>query len=136
MKQEKTGRTPQATTGPADPLSKWVSIEWKELKSLKVTFNLVGEVLVKLFKEGHIDLSELSKKIKGSILKNECDGSSLPDDLKEEAKNDRAIVIKLRNNKIKVFDFEKECTLSIPIDSTFSRKFHEFAKIIIQQAAA
>ena len=136
MKQETTDRTPQAITRPADSLSKWLSIEWKELKSLKITFNLVGEVLVKLFKQGQIDLSELSKKIKGSILKNECDGSSLPIDLKEEAKNDRSIVIKLRNNKIKVFDFEKECTLSIPIESTFSRKFHEFAKIIVQQAAA
>jgi hypothetical protein len=136
MKQETTDRTPQAITRPADSLSKWLSIEWEELKSLKVTFNLVGEVLVKLFKQGQIDLSELSKKIKGSILKNECDGSSLPIDLKEEAKNDRSIVIKLRNNKIKVFDFEKECTLSIPIESTFSRKFHEFAKIIVQQAAA
>ena len=136
MKQETTDHTAQAITGPADPLSKWMSIEWEELKSLKVTFNLVGEVLVKLFKAGKIDLSELSKKIKGSILKNECDGSSLPYDLKQEAKNDRSIVIKLRNNKIKVFDFEKECTLSIPIESTFSRKFHEFAKIIVQQAAA
>lgn len=136
MKQETTDRTPQAITRPADSLSKWLSIEWEELKSLKITFNLVGEVLVKLFKQGQIDLSELSKKIKGSILKNECDGSSLPIDLKEEAKNDRSIVIKLRNNKIKVFDFEKECTLSIPIESTFSRKFHEFAKIIVQQAAA
>ena len=136
MKQETTDRTPQAITRPADSLSKWLSIEWEELKSLKVTFNLVGEVLVKLFKQGQIDLSELSKKIKGSILKNECDGSSLPYDLKQEAKNDRSIVIKLRNNKIKVFDFEKECTLSIPIESTFSRKFHEFAKIIVQQAAA
>ena len=136
MKQETTDRTPQAITRPADSLSKWLSIEWEELKSLKVTFNLVGVVLVKLFKQGQIDLSELSKKIKGSILKNECDGSSLPIDLKEEAKNDRSIVIKLRNNKIKVFDFEKECTLSIPIESTFSRKFHEFAKIIVQQAAA
>ena len=136
MKQETTDRTAQAIKEPADPLSKWMSIEWEELKSLKVTFNLVGEVLVKLFKQGQIDLSELSKKIKGSILKNECDGSSLPYDLKQEAKNDRSIVIKLRNNKIKVFDFEKECTLSIPIESTFSRKFHEFAKIIVQQAAA
>lgn len=136
MKQETTDRTPQAITRPADSLSKWLSIEWEELKSLKVTFNLVGEVLVKLFKQGQIDLSELSKKIKGSILKNECDGSSLPIDLKEEAKNDRSIVIKLRNNKIKVFDFEKECTLSIPIESTFSKKFHEFSKIIVQQAAA
>ena len=136
MKQETTDRTPQAITRPADSLSKWLSIEWEELKSLKVTFNLVGVVLVKLFKQGQIDLSELSKKIKGSILKNECDGSSLPYDLKQEAKNDRSIVIKLRNNKIKVFDVEKECTLSIPIESTVSRKVHEFAKIIVQQAAA
>ena len=136
MEHEKTDRTEQTIAVTTGPLSQWTSIEWKELRSLKVTFNHVGEVLVKLFKEGQIDLSILSKKIKGSILKNGCDASSLPEKLKEEAKNDHAIVIKLRNNKIKVFDFEKECTLSIPIENTFSKKFHEFTKIIVQQAAA
>ena len=136
MKQGTTDRTEQTIKRTEEPLSEWTSIEWKDLRSLKITFNPTGEVLIKLFKEGEINLSILSKKIKGSILKKGCDASSLPKELKEEAINDQAIVIKLRNNKIKVYDFEKECTLSIPIENTFSKKFNEFAKMVVQQAAA
>jgi len=119
-----------------EPQAQWLAIEWKELEDIKVAFNKVGEVLLKLLKKGQIDLVSLSKKIAGSILKNGCDGSSLPYELREEAKNERAIVIKLRNNKIKVFDFETESTLSIPIESTFYKKFKEFTTCITQQAAA
>jgi len=136
MAKETIDRTAQAIESETDVHTQWTSIEWKDLRSLKVTFNKVSEVLLKLLKKGQIDLTAISKKLTGSILKTGCDGSSLPFDLKEEAKEEHAIVIKLRNNKIKVFDFENECTLSIPIDSTFYRKFHEFTKMITEQAAA
>lgn len=120
----------------AENQQNWSSIELNELRELKITFNKVEEVLLKLIKKGRVDLTNLSTKIKGSILKAGCDGSSLPKELRFEAKKERAMIIKLRINKIKIFDFEKECTLCIPIDTTFQRRFKEFTKIIVQQAAA
>ena len=136
MDQKTNDRPKETIEATAESHPQWTSIDWEDFRGLKVAFNKVNEVLLKLLNKSQINLAEISKKMAGSILKPGCDGSSLPFDLKQEAKEEHAIVIKLRNNKIKVFDFEKECTLSIPIDNTFHRKFSEFSKMIIRQIAA